>query len=57
MKRDWRREGGELARSCLEEIRKRGERGRILSEWERERKEFFEERGMEWDKVRGGGAE
>lgn len=41
----------------MEEIRKRGERGRILSEWERERKEFFEERGMEWDKVRGGGAE
>lgn len=47
MKRDWRREGGKLAKSCLEEIRKRGERGRILSEWERERKEFFEERGME----------
>lgn len=33
------REG--ISKVCLEVIRKRGERGRVLSEWEQERKEFF----------------
>lgn len=33
------REG--ISKVCLEVIKKRGERRRVLSEWERERKEFF----------------
>jgi len=39
--------GSELARRCWDEIRERIKRGGRLSAWERERKEFFEERGKE----------
>lgn len=36
-----------LARMCLEEIRERGQRGGEMSEWEKERWQFLEERGVE----------
>lgn len=39
--------GSELARKCWEEARERAGRGGRLSEWERERQSFFEERGEE----------
>lgn len=34
--------GGELARICWEEMRKRARKGKTLGEWEEERKEFWE---------------
>jgi len=39
--------GSEVARRCWEEMRRRVRAGRMLSEWEKERKGFFEERGVE----------
>jgi len=45
--------GRELVRRCWEEMRRRLKRGRELSKWERERKEFFEERGWEISEVEG----
>lgn len=53
-RRAWRMEerlaegrGSELARRCWEEVREKAGRGGKLSEWERERQSFFEERGEE----------
>lgn len=43
IKRD---KGSKLARDCLEEIKKRAEKGKHLSSWEKERYTFFEERGL-----------
>ncbi|XP_053989994.1 uncharacterized protein LOC128882420 [Hylaeus volcanicus] len=37
--------GGELARKCWMEIRGRAVRGRVLGEWEEERREFWERKG------------
>lgn len=34
--------GGELARICWEEMRKRARKGKTLGGWEKERKEFWE---------------
>src|SRR5580765_19665 len=39
--------GGEIARECLKEIKKRGEKNKKKSEWEEEREKFFRERGLE----------
>lgn len=33
--------GNDIARKCLEEMKKRAIRGRVMSKWEEERKEFF----------------
>jgi len=40
--------GGVLAQMCLREIKDRCLKGTELSSWERERSEFFRERGIEW---------
>lgn len=37
---------GTLARICLEEIKKRSREGRVGSDWEREKRDYYEERGM-----------
>lgn len=34
-----------MGRECREEMRKRFREGKIVSEWEKGRKKFFEERG------------
>jgi len=39
--------GSGLARMCWEEMRERNRKGRESSGWERERRRFFEERGIE----------
>ncbi|XP_011862008.1 PREDICTED: uncharacterized protein LOC105558746 [Vollenhovia emeryi] len=44
--------GSEIARRCLEEIKRRAEGGKELSRWERGRIEFFERRGWEIKEVR-----
>jgi len=38
--------GGEMAKKCLREINERWRRGKIISKWEQERKEFFKERDV-----------
>lgn len=38
------RRGGEIARKCLEEMKKRWRRGKIIGKWKQERKEFMSER-------------
>lgn len=43
IKRD---EESKLTRDCLEEIKKRAEKGKNLSSWEKERYNFFTERGL-----------
>jgi len=40
--------GGVLAQMCLREIKDRCLKGMELSSWERERCDFFRERGMDW---------
>ena len=52
--------GSALARKCWEEMRERMERGKEISAWERERQDFFRERGIEgneWEKWRQGTGE
>lgn len=46
-----RGEGSELARMCWEEIRKRVREERDESEWEAEKRKFFEERGFRVQKI------
>jgi len=38
--------GGKLAKDCLEEIKKRIEKGRRVSNWEKEREEYFKGKGL-----------
>lgn len=56
-----RRGGGELARRCWKEVRDRGRERKGTSEWERERREFWEEKGLGLEEVKrrreGGGLE
>jgi len=42
-----RGEGGIIVRRCWEEVRERAERGEELSEWERERMEYYRRREVE----------
>ncbi|EZA48221.1 hypothetical protein X777_14227 [Ooceraea biroi] len=44
-------EGGDLARECWKEMKKRAKEGRILKGWETERKEFMEEKGWKIEEV------
>ena len=37
--------GSEIARQCWEEMIGRAKEGKVRSEWEEERRKFFEERG------------
>lgn len=37
--------GSDLARECRREIMERFKKGKVVSEWERERKKFHEKRG------------
>lgn len=39
--------GSEIARRCMEEMRERYEKRRANSGWEKDRRNFFEERGVE----------
>jgi len=48
--------GSELARRCWEEVRERIKKGGKLSVWEKERKEFFEERGRSGREGEGRGS-
>lgn len=43
---------GTLARICLEEIKKRSREGRVGSDWEREKRDYYEERGMKVEEVK-----
>lgn len=43
--------GGELARDCWKEIKRRYKEKRTLTEWERERGRFFEERRVKREEV------
>jgi len=43
--------GSELARRCWEELKERARRGEEMLEWEKERKAFFEDRGIEVEKM------
>src|SRR5436190_13640875 len=43
--------GGELARECWREMRERAREGKTGSNWERERKEYFEEKGWRTEEV------
>lgn len=43
--------GSNLARKCWEEVRERAKVGKAGSDWERERKKFFEERGKKVEEV------
>ena len=43
--------GSELTRRCWEEMRERAQRGGWMSDWEKERKGFFEDRGIELGKM------
>lgn len=43
--------GSELARRCWREMKERAKEGRTGSDWERERKDYFEERGERIEKV------
>jgi len=45
--------GSILAQRCWQEMRDRMLRGRELSEWEKEREQFFRERGVEWREWEG----
>lgn len=50
--------GNDIARRCLEEMKERCRGSKVFSEWEVERKEFFEGRGIrveEVEKWRDGG--
>lgn len=38
--------GSELARECREEMKKRFKEGRVISEWEKGKKRFCEEKGI-----------
>lgn len=38
--------GSRLVRMCWEEIKERGRKGKEISNWEKERKTFFEDRGV-----------
>jgi len=47
--------GSRIAQACLREIRDKALRGKELSEWERERSQFFKDRGIEireWERKR-----
>ncbi|XP_071572354.1 uncharacterized protein [Temnothorax nylanderi] len=53
-KRAWRFErklgegrGGEIARKCMEEMKERWKRGRIIGKWEHKRKDYLEGIGVE----------
>jgi len=43
--------GSEIARKCWEEMRERAKKGKGLSEWEKERLEFFERKGIKMEEV------
>ena len=47
-------EGGELARLCWEEMKGRFKRGKVLEGWEKEREQFFGERGWTVEEVERG---
>lgn len=47
--------GSEIARKCWEEIRGRAQRGKGASDWEKDREDFFRERGMERKEMEDGG--
>lgn len=36
---------------CWEEIKERGKKGKGLSKWEKERKGYFVERGVDWERI------
>lgn len=40
-----------LVRKCLEEVKKRREKKKGTSEWEKERKEFFREKRLDGDEI------
>lgn len=41
-----KRKGGELAMGCLREMRKRAKNSEKMSNWDREREEFFRAKGV-----------
>ena len=43
--------GGELARDCWEEMKRRMRRGRVLQGWEEEREQFFKDKGWTVEEV------
>lgn len=43
--------GRGLARECLKEIKKNLEKNRVMPKWERERREFFREKGTEIEEL------
>ena len=47
-------EGGELSRLCWEEMKGRFKRGKVLEGWEKEREQFFGERGWTVEEVERG---
>lgn len=49
--------GSKLARKCKEEIKERFREEKIISNWEKERKKFFEDRGIGIEKVERRGEE
>ncbi|XP_071650744.1 uncharacterized protein [Temnothorax longispinosus] len=55
-KRTWKFErkleedrGGEIARKCLEEMKERWKRGKVIGRWEQERKDYLEGIGVEME--------
>lgn len=53
--------GGELARLCWEEMRERAREGKVIGEWEKERRGFYEKKGWSIEEIEnmreGGGVE
>lgn len=43
--------GGELTRLCWEEVRERAREGKVIGEWEKERRGFYVEKGWSLEKV------
>lgn len=43
--------GSELARMCWKEMRRRAREGREVSDWERKRRKYFEDRGFRTEDV------
>lgn len=43
--------GGELARACWKEMRSRAREGKVMGEWEEERRKFMGERGWKIEEV------
>lgn len=43
--------GGELAQRCWEEMKERSKKGKVGSEWEEERRSYFEDRGLKLEEL------